>query len=235
MDISPDNIILWQHAQYAWLKINMTMAATWGIMLMLLLVSVLATRKLTTKGSIGGWQNFLETVVDGVRDQIRDVMARDPSPFMPLVGGLFIFVGVSNLLTIFPFYTPPTASLSTTLALTLCVFVAVPYWGIRDRGLGGYLKTFIQPMPFMLPFNIVSHFASHMAMAVRLFGNVMSGGLIGAIFIILIPFLFPVVMNLLGLLTSMVHAYIFGILALVYIASGMRTMEEKQRKEQSHG
>ena len=238
MNITPDQTVLWQHPEYEWLRLNMTIATTWVLMAVLGLGSWLATRGLGAGSQIGPWQNFLETVVSGVRDQIRDIMRRDPTPFMPLIGSIFMFVALSNLLTMLPFYVPPTASLSTTLALTLFVFIAVPYWGIKDQGLLGYLAQFVKPMPFMLPFNIISHFASHMAMAVRLFGNVMSGGLIGAIFIILIPFLFPVVMNLLGLLTSMVHAYIFAILAAVYIASGMRTAEEanvQQAKENIYG
>jgi F-type H+-transporting ATPase subunit a len=127
------------------------------------------------------------------------------------------------LCTIIPGYEPPTGSLSTTAALALCVFVAVPFFGIVDQGIGGYLKSFIEPTFIMLPFNLISEISRTLAMAVRLFGNMMSGTMIIAILLTITPFLFPIVMTALGLLTGMVQAYIFTILAAVYIAAATRT------------
>jgi F-type H+-transporting ATPase subunit a len=118
-----------------------------------------------------------------------------------------------------PGYTPPTGSLSTTAALALCVFVAVPLFGMREQGFLGYLKTYVEPTPIMLPFNIISEVSRTLALAVRLFGNMMSGAMIIAILLTITPFLFPIVMTALGLLTGMVQAYIFSILAAVYIAA----------------
>jgi F-type H+-transporting ATPase subunit a len=145
-----------------------------------------------------------------------------PGKYLAFLGTLFLFVAISSLCTILPGYTPPTGSLSTTVALALSVFVAVPLFGIREQGLGGYLKTYTQPTLIMLPFNIISELSRTLALAVRLFGNMMSGVMIIGILLTITPFLFPVVMTLLGLLTGMVQAYIFSILAAVYIAAAIR-------------
>ena len=134
---------------------------------------------------------------------------------------------MASICTVIPGYEPPTGSLSTTAALALCVFVAVPLFGIADQGMGGYLKSYVQPTVIMLPFNIISEFSRTLALAVRLFGNMMSGAMIIAILLTITPFVFPIVMTVLGLLTGMVQAYIFSILAAVYIAAATRTREPK--------
>ena len=128
---------------------------------------------------------------------------------------------------IFPFYEPPTGSLSTTAALALSVFIAVPIYGIREQGLWKYLKSYLQPTWIMLPFNIISEISRTLALAVRLFGNMMSGAMIVGILLTISPFIFPLVMTLLGLLTGMVQAYIFSILAAVYIAAAVGGRKEK--------
>ena len=135
--------------------------------------------------------------------------------------GLFLFIAVANIFTIFPGYEPPTGSLSTTTALALCVFVAVPLYGVEERGWRGYLKSYLEPTVIMLPFNIMGEFSRTLALAVRLFGNMMSGTMILGILLVVTPFIFPTVMSALGLLTGMVQAYIFSILALVYIAAAI--------------
>ncbi len=149
--------------------------------------------------------------------------ARNISGFL---GTLFLFIAVANLCTIIPGYEPPTGSLSTTTALAISVFVAVLLFGIEDQGLAGYLKSYLKPTFIMLPFNIISELSRTLALAIRLFGNIMSGTMIVAILLTITPFIFPDFMNLLGLLTGMVQAYIFSILATVYIAAATRTREE---------
>ena len=129
---------------------------------------------------------------------------------------------MASLFTILPGYEPPTGSLSTTAALALCVLVVVPFSGIREQGPGSYLKSYLEPTAIMLPFNIISELSRTLALAVRLFGNMMSGTMILAILLTVTPFIFPVVMSALGLLTGMVQAYIFSILATVYIAAATR-------------
>ena len=146
-----------------------------------------------------------------------------PEKYLGFLGTLFLFVAMASLFTIVPGYEPPTGSLSTTAALAICVFVAVPLFGIEDRGLGGYLRAYLKPTFIMLPFNIISELSRTLALAVRLFGNMMSGTMILAILLTITPFVFPIAMSALGLLTGMVQAYIFSILATVYIAAATRT------------
>ena len=219
MEISPDNIIFWQ---WGFIKLNATIVFTWLVMFLLVLVSWLITRNLKVKPQISRWQNILEIIVDAINQQIREVSQQEPSQYLPFIGTLFLFIVVANMLTIVPGYQPPTGSLSTTAGLALCVFVAVPLFGILNRGLLGYLRNYIQPTPLMLPFNIISEFSRTLALAVRLFGNIMSGTMLVAILLSLVPLFFPILIRLLGLLIGIIQAYIFAILAMVYIASATR-------------
>jgi F-type H+-transporting ATPase subunit a len=222
MRISPDDWILWQHGI---LKLNATIVYTWALMGVLALGSILITRRLSLDLTRSRWQNLLEIVVTGILKQIADVGLPNPAKYLGFLGTLFLFVATASLCTIIPGYEPPTASLSTTAALALCVFVAVPLFGIEDQGLGGYLKSFVQPTVIMLPFNVIGELSRTLALAVRLFGNMMSGAMIIGILLTITPFIFPIVMTALGLLTGMVQAYIFSILAAVYIAAATRTRQ----------
>ena len=218
MEITPDTIV---YARWGLATLNATIVFTWGTMALIVVFSWSVTRRLTNQTDMNQRQNLLEILVDGLLDQIREATKQEPEQFMPLLGTLFIFILVSNLLAAVPGYQPPTGSLSTTTALALIVFLAVPYYGIRKYGLGNYLKGYIQPTPFMLPFNVLGEVTRTFALAVRLFGNIMSGTMMGGILIILAPLFFPVIMQLLGLLIGVVQAYIFAILAAVFIASGL--------------
>jgi len=220
MRLSPDQMVFWQRG---FLKFNGTIAFTWGLMLVLALGSKLITRKLSTEQNRSRWQNLLEIIVTGIEKQIEDVGLPHPEKYLAFLGTLFLFLATASLCTMLPGYEPPTGSLSTTVALALCVFVAVPLFGISDQGVGGYLKSYVKPTVIMLPFNIISEISRTLALAVRLFGNMMSGAMIIAILLTITPFIFPIVMTLLGLLTGMVQAYIFSILAAVYIAAATRT------------
>ncbi len=230
MRLSPDQLIFWQHG---FLKLNGTIAFTWAIMLVLAVGAKLITRNLSTELTRTRWQNFLEIVVTAIATQIEEVGLKRPNTYLPFLGTLFLFVAVSALCTIIPGYEPPTSSLSTTAALALCVFVAVPLFGIMDQGMGGYLKSYIEPTVIMLPFNIISELSRTLALAVRLFGNMMSGAMIIGILLTITPFLFPIVMTVLGLLTGMVQAYIFFILATVYIAAATQTREPSAAPDSS--
>lgn len=216
MRLSPDQWIFWQHG---FVKLNGTILFTWVLMGVLTLGSWLVTHRLSSGQPRSRWQNLLEIIVTGITQQIAEVGLRQPRKYLGFLGTLFLFVAVASLFTIIPGYEPPTGSLSTTLALALCVFVAVPLYGIRDQGLRGYLKSYLEPTVMMLPFNIISELSRTLALAVRLFGNMMSGAMIIAILLTITPFLFPIVMTALGLLTGMVQAYIFSILAAVYLAA----------------
>jgi F-type H+-transporting ATPase subunit a len=216
MNLTSDQMIFWQHGFF---KLNQTILTTWGMMLLMTVSAMLITRHLATEGKISRWQGALEIIITTLETQIKDVGLAEPRKYLAFLGTLFVFVATCALCIIIPDYKPPTESLSTTAALALCVFFAVPLYGIREQGLGGYLKTYTQPTILMLPFNIISELSRTLALAVRLFGNMMSGVMIVGILLTITPFLFPAVMTALGLLTGMVQAYIFTILAGVYIAA----------------
>jgi F-type H+-transporting ATPase subunit a len=226
MKLSPDETVFWQHG---FITVNMTIVTTWALMLALVLIARLVTRKLKTDIHISRWQCFLEMVVTGINKQIREVGLNHPDQYIGFIGTLFLFIAAANLCIIFPWYEPPTASLSTTAALALCVFMAVPFFGIEKSGLLGYLKSYLQPTFIMLPFNLISEISRTLALAVRLFGNIMSGGMIVGILLSIAPFIFPVVMNALGLLTGMVQAYIFSILATVYITAAVHDAKQQEK------
>ena len=223
MHLSPDELIFWQHG---FVKINATIVFTWALMLVLAGGSKLATRDISKELSRSRWQNLLEIIVTGIERQIEDIGLRSARRYVAFVGTLFVFVAAASLCTIVPGYQPPTGSLSTTAALALCVFVAVPWFGIREQGLGGYLRSYAEPTVLMLPFNVISELSRTLALSVRLFGNMMSGVMIIAILLTITPFVFPIVMTALGLLTGMVQAYIFAVLATVYIAAAVRTRQD---------
>jgi F-type H+-transporting ATPase subunit a len=224
MRLSPDEIIFWQQG---FLKLNATIVFTWGLMLVLAIGSRVITRKLSTGLERSRWQNLLEIIVSAIEKQIEEVGLSHPKKYLPFLGTLFLFIAAASLCTVIPGYEPPTGSLSTTAALALCVFVAVPLFGIAERGVGAYLKSYAQPTAIMLPFNIISEISRTLALAVRLFGNMMSGAMIIGILLTITPFIFPIAMTALGLLTGMVQAYIFSILAAVYIAAATRVRRPK--------
>ena len=224
MTITPDSIVYWQLGPFA---ISATLVFTWVVMVLLVGVSWLVTRKLTGGTSVSRGQLLLEIVLDGIRGQIRDVVEVDPDRYLPFIGTLFLFIVVSNVLVVVPGFRPPTGSLSTTTALALCVLVAVPAFGIAATGLRAYLRTYVEPTWFMLPFNIISELTRTISLSIRLFGNMMSGTMIAAVALAIAPLFFPIIMNVLGLLIGVIQAYIFSVLALVYIASATRAHEEQ--------
>ena len=201
------------------LPINATLFYSWVVMGMLVLLSWLATRNLKTTIEVSKFQTAMEMIVMAIRGQIKDASNDNPMKYLPMMGTFFLFIALSNLLTIIPWFKAPTASLSTTGAFSLCVFFAVPYYGIKNAGIKRYLKKYIDPVPVMLPMNILSDFTSVFSLAFRLYGNVLSGAIIGSVLIMLVPFLLPLPMQILGLLTSTIQAYIFALLSIVYVSS----------------
>ena len=230
MHLSGDDIILWK---YGILKLNMTIVTTWGLMALMTGISAMVTRRFSSEISRSRWQSLLETIVTLTNRQISEIGLDNPARYLPYLATLFLFIATANLCTIFPLYEPPTGSLSTTAALAISVFVAVPLFGIAERGFSGYLKSYAEPTPIMLPFNIIGELTRTLALAVRLFGNMMSGVMILAILLTIAPLFFPILMNILGLLTGMVQAYIFSILATVYIAAAAKGQETPRKQPQS--
>ena len=231
MHLSPDEIVFWQHGFF---KLNATIVYTWGLMCVLTIGSRLVTRRLSMGLQRSRWQNLLEIVVTGIEKQIADVGLRRPRKYLGFLGTLFLFVATASLFTIVPGYEPPTGSLSTTAALAISVFVAVPLFGIAESGLREYLGDYLKPTFIMLPFNIISELSRTLALAVRLFGNMMSGTMILAILLTITTYIFPIALSVLGLLTGMVQAYIFSILATVYIAAATRTSKPAPESDAAH-
>ncbi len=227
MNLTPDQTIYWE---YGFIRINQTLVTTWAIMLGLTLLAWLVTRRFDRTEHRSRWQNLLEIIVLQIQSQIRAVGLSNTLLYLPFLGTLFIFIAVSALLTIVPGYVPPTGSLSTTTALALCVFIAVPVYGIREIGILDYLKAYVKPTPIMLPFNLIGEFSRTLALAVRLFGNMMSGVMILAILVSIVPLFIPILLSALGLITGMVQAYIFSILTAVYIAAAAQAHEQTRKK-----
>ena len=216
MQMTPDEVIVFS----AWgLKLNSTIVNTWIVMALLVGVSMVVTRNLRADVPPDRWRTALEVIVKTIQGQIEEITQKSARHVMYFAGTLFLFIALSNLMLVIPGFMPPTSSLSTTVALALSVLVAVPLFGISSKGLGRYLKAYIEPSIVMLPFNIIGEFSRGISLAIRLYGNVMSGGVIAAILLGVAPFFFPVVMDMLGLLTGLIQAYIFAILATVYISS----------------
>lgn len=216
MELTPDTTVLFQ----VWgISVNATIVNTWIVMALLTGISMLITRNLRADVPPNRWRTMLEVIVQGIEGQIEAISRRKSHSLLYFVGTLFLFIFASNLLMIVPGFAPPTSSLSTTAALALSVLVAVPIFGITSRGFGGYFKTYLEPSAIMLPFNIIREFSRGISLSIRLYGNIMSGAVIGAILLSVAPFFFPVLMKMLGLLTGLIQAYIFAILATVYISS----------------
>ena len=230
MRISSDQKVFWE---YGFINLNLTIVTTWVLMVLLVVGAWLITRNLKTDIKRSRWQNILEMLILMILDQIKEVGLNKPEKYIGFIGTLFLFIATSNLLTIAPWYEAPTGSLSTTTALAISVFIAVPVFGIAEGGLKGYLRSYLQPNFIMLPFNIISEVSRTLALAVRLFGNIMSGGLIATVLISIVPFFFPMIMSALGLLTGMIQAYIFAILATVYIAAATQDAQRKEEKSRT--
>jgi F-type H+-transporting ATPase subunit a len=226
MEITPDQIVIYAQEPVI---LNATLLFTWLTMALLVGVSAWVTRRLSVNPKISPWQHLLEIGVEGIYNQIREITQQEPEPYLAFVGTLFLFIVTSNLLTVVPGYYAPTGSLSTTAALAICVFFAVPIFGIRKQGLWRYLQSYLEPTPLMLPFQIIGELSRTLALAIRLFGNIMSGNLLAAILLSLVPLFVPIVMQILGLVFGLIQAYVFSVLALVYIASATSVQQQHQR------
>ncbi len=221
MQITPDTEILFTlpGGPLGALPISATIVNSWIVMAILVIGGRIATLRIGPATPTSRWRLAVELFVEMIRNQIRAIGGGDPARYLPFIGTLFLFTLFSNLLGIVPGFMSPTGSLSTTVALALCVLVAVPVYGIADAGVIAYLRRYIRPTPLMAPFNVIGEISRTIALAVRLYGNVMSGTVVAAILLSIVPFFFPVVLQLLGLLTGVIQAYIFAVLAMVYIVS----------------
>ena len=192
---------------------------SWAVIAALAGLSALATRRLSLMPL--KTQATLELLVSTIDNQIRDTMQGDPAPFRALIGSIFLFVLVSNWSSLIPGVEPATAHIETDAAMALIIFVATVAWGVRSRGIGGYLKTFAEPSWVMIPLNVVEQFTRTFSLIVRLFGNVMSGVFVIGIILALAGLLVPIPLMALDLVTGAVQAYIFAVLATVFIGAAV--------------
>ncbi len=199
--------------------VSQPVLVTWGIILLLGLACRFATRRLTLRP--GRFQAAMELLVTGIAGQIRDTLQTDPRPFLPLIGTIFLYILVANLTTLVPGIEPPTAHLETDAALALIVLAASIAYGIAARGLKGYLRSFAEPSVLMVPLNLVEQVTRTFSLVVRLFGNVMSGVFVIGIVLSLAGLLVPIPLMALDLLTGTVQAYIFAVLATVFIGAAL--------------
>lgn len=226
MNLTPDHIVLWQ---WGFLHLNATILFTWIVMILLTVSSWLATRKLNN-GDLprSRWQHALEVLAEFVRGQIRGICPERADDFLPFIGTLFFFIATSNLMEIVPGWHPPTGSLSTTAALAICVAVAVPVFGIMRQGVGGYIRHYLSPSFFLAPIHLLSEATRTVALAVRLFGNIMSGSIIVGLLLAIAPFFVPVLMQILGMVIGLIQAYIFSMLGMVYIAAAVQSQRGQE-------
>lgn len=192
---------------------------TWAVMFVLVGGAVAVSRRLSLIPS--ATQAFFELVVDTVDNQIRDTMRLEPGPYRAFIGTLFVFIFVCNWSSLIPGIEPPTAHLETDAALALLVFLAIIWFGVRAGGVRGYLGAFASPTPLMIPLNFVESLTRTFSLFVRLFGNVMSGVFIIGIVLSLAGLLVPIPLMALDLLTGAVQAYIFSVLAMVFIGGAV--------------
>jgi F-type H+-transporting ATPase subunit a len=204
--------------------ITRPVVTTWGIMLALTVVCWLVTRRLQKQP--GERQAVLELVVAGIEQQIGEIIRKDARPYLPLLGTLFIFLVTANLSGLLPGVEGPTGKLETPAALALIVFLSVHYYGIRSRGVRGYLASFAEPKLIMLPLNILSEITRTFSLMLRLFGNIMSGEFVIALVVALAGLFVPIPLMALEILVGLVQAYIFTVLAAVFIGAAAGNAKE---------
>ncbi|MBR1544361.1 MAG: F0F1 ATP synthase subunit A [Alphaproteobacteria bacterium] len=246
MNISPDEIVLFKipaniFGRHFCIDINMTLVGTWGIMLFLWLFFRYVTKDFNSSFKMTRLQNMVEVLIKFLRDQVEMMMKRKADDFIPLIGSLFIFIFVANWSSILPipfyvnhnldWYLPPTASISTTAGLSIVVMSSVIVYGMAKQGIFGYFKRFFEPIFILFPLNILSEISGFVSLAIRLYGNIMSGGLLASILFVLAPLIFPALINIYGLLAGTIQPYIFSVLAMVYISAGMGDPSESEMEE----
>ncbi len=205
------------------LPVSRQVVTTWAIMIVLVALSRLAFAGDRRRAQ--GLGTVLEIVVEALASQVKDIMRRNPWPYLPLIGTLFLFLTLANLSALLPGVAPPTAHIETPAALAIVVFFSIHHYGIRARGLGPYIRHYIEPTPLLLPLNIVSEITRIFSLMIRLFGNIMSHEFVIAIVATLAGLLLPIPFMLLGIVIGIVQAYIFTVLASVFIGAAVEGAE----------
>lgn len=212
------------------LGITTTVVTTWGIIAAIWGLCVLVVRRLRIDP--GTAQTILEGVVETQQKAIAQVLPGEARRLLPFIGSLWVFLVIANLVGVVPGLGSPTADLSATAALAILVFLSTHWFGIRSQGLQSYLRHYLRPSPILLPFHIISEITRTVALAVRLFGNIMSLEMAALLVLLVAGFLVPVPILALHIIEALVQAYIFGMLALIYVAGGIQSQQLKMREQQ---
>ncbi|MCL2438967.1 MAG: F0F1 ATP synthase subunit A [Alphaproteobacteria bacterium] len=218
MRLSPDELLVFSVGEVG---ITATVVYTWAAMLIALPLLIFYRRSM-----------LVEVVVEFIRGQVAAVSGREDMQVMTFVGALFIFIFANNWLVLIPFVDPATASISTCAALAILTFIYGIYIAVREVGVRGYFRRFIEPSAILVPFNVLSEILKFFSLAMRLYGNIMSGAFMVGLMIVLAPFFFPALMNLFGLIAGTIQPFIFMVLATVYITTGVEA--KKSRVSHSH-
>ena len=212
--------------------ITSIVVTTWGIMLLLGVFCWLATRRLALDP--GPLQTMLEGVVSAIEESIAAVLPERAQLVLPFIGTLWIYIVFANMTGLIPHLHSPTGNLSVTAGLALLVFLSVHWFGIRSEGLRRYLKHYLSPSPILLPFHLLSEITRTVALAVRLFGNIMSLEMAALLVLLVAGLLAPVPLLMLHIVEGLVQAYIFGMLALIYVAGAMQSQQNFKRDEEGN-
>ncbi len=212
------------------LEVSGTVISTWAVMLLLALAAWLLTRRL--KQQPGSSQAAIEGVVATIEAAVREVAPQHAKLILPFIATLWVYIVVANLVGLIPGLHSPTRDLSATAALAFLVFLSVHWYGIRSQGLKRYLRHYLTPSPILLPFHIISEISRTVALAVRLFGNIMSLEMAALLILVVAGFLAPVPILMLHIIEALVQAYIFGMLALIYVAGGLQSQQLRQQQKE---
>jgi F-type H+-transporting ATPase subunit a len=216
--------------QWGPFSLSNTVITTWGIMTVTGLFAWLTSRSLSMEP--GAFQTAIEGIVNSIEEAIRAVAPEQTQLLLPFIGSLWVFLVIANLCGLIPGVHSPTRDLSATAALAILVFLSVHWFGIRSQGLKSYLRHYLTPSPILLPFHLISEITRTIALAVRLFGNMMSLEMAALLILLVAGFLAPVPILMLHIIEALVQAYIFGTLALIYVAGGLQSQQLRRRQLQ---
>jgi len=224
-----DSLFIQPMLQWGPVQLTSTVLTTWFVMAFIGCFCWLATRRLQMSPS--SLQTLIEAIVSVIEESIHDIAPQNVQQILPFIGSLWVYLISANLIGLFPGMHSPTRDLSATAALAFVVFLSVHWYGIRIQGLKNYLVHYLKPSPILLPFNLISEITRTIALAVRLFGNMMSMEMIALLVLMVAGFLVPVPILMLHIVEALVQAYIFGMLALIYVASGLQSQQLRQQKQ----
>ncbi len=211
-----------------------TVITSWIIIAILAILSLIINRRLSILNP-SRMQLFAEKIVMAIKGMLEGSSSVSAWALVPIIGTIWIYVGLMNLISIIPYFHNPTRDLSTTAALSVIAFFSIHYYGIKFNGFKRYIKRYIEPSVFLLPFNLFADISRIFAMAIRLFGNMLSWEMIVAILIALVGFLVPVPMILLSIVGDILHAFLFGLLTYIFIVGGIQAEKLESTKEKKNG